>query len=306
MTVTSSTLNGNSAVSGGGIKNNGTVTLINTTVSGNTTKTHVGGGIENGNGSTLILKSTTVSGNNSKLRGGGIYNESGGAVNLTNTIVAGNTATQSGPDCTGSQSSQGHNLIGTTSGCSFSATISDQTAVNDPQLGPLADNGGPTFTHALLPGSPAIDAGNPAAPGSGGNACPTTDQRGVSRPLGPRCDIGAFEGVRVPATITVTKTGDTDTTCIATDCSPREAIKAAQSGDKIVLSPGIYTLTLGRALSIAKSLTLEGAGSGHAIIQAAVSSADATSRVFEIGGNVNISGVTIRHGNAGHSNDGGA
>ena len=60
-------------------------------------------------------------------------------------------------------------------------------------LGPLQDNGGPTFTHALLAGSPAIDARNPAAPGSGGNACEATDQRGVARPQGAACDIGAFE-----------------------------------------------------------------------------------------------------------------
>ena len=56
----------------------------------------------------------------------------------------------------------------------------------EPLLGALADNGGPTLTHALLTGSPAIDAGNDAA-------CPATDQRGVTRPQGAHCDIGSYE-----------------------------------------------------------------------------------------------------------------
>ena len=54
------------------------------------------------------------------------------------------------------------------------------------------------FTHALLPGSPAIDAANPAVPGSSSNACEATDQRGVARPQGTRCDIGAFESIVYP------------------------------------------------------------------------------------------------------------
>ena len=63
----------------------------------------------------------------------------------------------------------------------------------DAKLGPLQNNGGPTSTFVPLVGSPAIDAGNPAAPGSGGNACATTDQRGVVRPVGAACDMGATE-----------------------------------------------------------------------------------------------------------------
>src|SRR5262249_3793692 len=66
-------------------------------------------------------------------------------------------------------------------------------------LGPLQDNGGPTFTHALLPGSAALDAANPAAPGGGDPSCEQTDQRNVTRPQGPRCDIGAFEDCGAPA-----------------------------------------------------------------------------------------------------------
>jgi hypothetical protein len=60
-------------------------------------------------------------------------------------------------------------------------------------LAPLADNGGPVPTHAVNPGSPLIDSGNPAAPGSSGDACAAIDARGVARPQGPTCDVGAFE-----------------------------------------------------------------------------------------------------------------
>ncbi len=63
----------------------------------------------------------------------------------------------------------------------------------DPRLAPLADNGGPTLTHALLGDSPARNAGNPLTPGSGGSACVGTDQRGLPRPFGAHCDMGAFE-----------------------------------------------------------------------------------------------------------------
>src|SRR6185436_2788228 len=97
--------------------------------------------------------------------------------------------------------SLGHNLIGNNEGAQedFPAgspnangdLVGTSATPIDPQLATLADNGGPTQTHALLAGSPAINAGNPATPGSGSPACELTDQRGYARP--DRCDIGAFE-----------------------------------------------------------------------------------------------------------------
>ena len=103
-----------------------------------------------------------------------------------------------------------------------------------------------------------------------------------------------------PKTLTVTKTGDTSDGLCNADCSLREAIAAALSGDKVAVPAGTYTLTLGTELTIAKNLTLNGAGSGDTIIQAATSSADATSRVFNItSGNVAISGVAIQNGRHG-------
>ena len=120
--------------------------------------------------------------------GGGICSALVGGPVLLNSIVALNSGDS--PDVAGAFQSQGHNLIGVTNGSSgFSAPgdlVGSTNLLLNPKLGPLADNGGPTLTMALLPGSPAIDAGS--AVGS-----PPTDQRGVLRPQGPGVDIGAFE-----------------------------------------------------------------------------------------------------------------
>jgi hypothetical protein len=93
-------------------------------------------------------------------------------------------------------------LLGNNGGCTFTATTGDLVGTPgqpmEPLIGPLQSNGGPTWTHALLPGSPAIDAGTPSR-------CPTADQRGYARPEdgdgdgNPICDIGAFEFGALPA-----------------------------------------------------------------------------------------------------------
>jgi hypothetical protein len=183
-------LSGNTSMSGaGGIANGGgaTANISNTTISGNVNSGFQGGGIINDG--TLTLSNSTVAGNSADGRGGGIHEGSLGSLNVINTIIANNA----GGNCSifsGSFVSLGHNLSNDTS-CPLSA--SGDLVNTDPQLGPLQDNGGPTLTHALQPGSPAIDAipvgactdkyGNPI----------TTDQRGVVRPQGSACDIGAFE-----------------------------------------------------------------------------------------------------------------
>jgi hypothetical protein len=117
--------------------------------------------------------------------GGGIFYDPSGtfSATFTNTIIASNKAA-GGPDCSQNLPSAGHNLESHTS-CGFNNAVGDMQNT-DPKLGPLANNGGPTQTLALLSGSPAIDAGSDMA-------CPSIDQRGVSRPQGPHCDIGAFE-----------------------------------------------------------------------------------------------------------------
>lgn len=165
----------------------GTATLTNVTMSGNVAG-HDGGGLFNEAG-TMTLNNATITGNTADGdnggggQGGGIARIAG-TVNIRNTIVAGNVdITGENPDCFGVVTSQGHNLVQNTAGCTGLAGPGEITG-QDPKLGPLADNGGPTQTHALLAGSPAIDAGGPD--------CAPTDQRGLPR----NCDIGAYELVR--------------------------------------------------------------------------------------------------------------
>ena len=179
ITLTNSTISGNTASLGGGIMNQVPLILTNSTVSGNTA-TNVGGGIWSNGSVTLI--SSTVSGNTAGTTGGGINNL--GTVTLTNTIIA----NFPNSDCAGGGfTSFGHNLDGDGT-CNL--TQPTDLPSSGPLLDPLKDNGGPTFTHALLVGSPAIDAGS--CTDIGGNVV-TTDQRGVVRPQGAACDIGAFE-----------------------------------------------------------------------------------------------------------------
>jgi hypothetical protein len=223
LTVTGSTFSGNTARSsgsgffagGGGVVNFGGVTLTDDTFSGNSADggsftSGVGGAVDNGG--TLSVVSATLSGNsaagNSGSRGGGLVGGGG----LRNTIVAGNAA-PSAPDVSGAVQSQGHNLIGDgTGGSGYDATdqVGTSAAPIDPRLGPLQDNGGPTQTMALLPDSPAVNAGD----NTGG---PDADQRGV--PRGAVISIGAYQATPtqlvlsglpdtaaagVPLTVTVT------------------------------------------------------------------------------------------------------
>ena len=194
LTLTNSTVSGNSAGSGGGIYNSsaGYATITNSTVSENDAYYDgaayyggIGGSISNRGD--LSLTNSTVSGNTADDLGGGITNI--GNVYLDNAIVAANSAPL-GANCSNGLNSLGNNLTDDTS-CGL--TEPTDLVVADAMLGPLQDNGGPTETHDLLPGSPAIDAGSVDCPP------PATDQRGVSRPQGTDCDIGAVEYVPEPA-----------------------------------------------------------------------------------------------------------
>ena len=183
------TFSGNSAGDyGGGMYNEGSSpTLDNCTFNDNSAAQY-GGGMFNGWDSNPTVTNCTLSGNSAGW-GGGMYNfESSPA--LRNTIVANSP---SGRDCSGTPpTSEGYNLDSDGT-CGF--TGEGDLSNTDPLLGPLQDNGGPTLTHALLPGSPSIDAIPEGAGGGGYNGAPTTDQRGVSRPQPPGgdCDIGAYE-----------------------------------------------------------------------------------------------------------------
>ena len=168
-------------VDGGGIyaANAADLTLVNSTVSGNTSP-NVGGGIVAGEG--LSIRNSTIA-NNTAARGGGVFMSSG-SLSLRNSIIAGNASSMVGfENCSIDPSVQtvlaGRNISDNDS-CGIGLTMT----VANPHLGPLANNGGPTKTHAIGIGL-AVDRGL--------DCTESTDQRYVARNKGPTCDLGAFE-----------------------------------------------------------------------------------------------------------------
>jgi CSLREA domain-containing protein len=161
--------------------------LVNSTVSGNQRV-----GVEAAAGR-VDLYNVTIAGNSSgALEGGGLSAALGATVMIHNSMIAGNSDPGGqAPDCLGSLVSGGYNLVGSTVGCTLTGTLTGNQLGLDPMVGPLSQNGGPTSTHALLPGSPAINAGDPAGCADGTGTLLATDQRGFNRV--DRCDIGAFE-----------------------------------------------------------------------------------------------------------------
>jgi len=162
--------------------------IENSTFSGNTANF---AGAFYAQAGTTDLRNVTITANTVHLFGGGFNNPGGSIVAMRNTIVAGNNGVSSGPDCSGPVVSSGYNLIGNAIGCT--GLISTDLTGSSPALGPLSINGGPTLTHVPLASSAAFEGGTPSGClGLNGSAL-TVDQRGQSRPFGPRCDIGAVE-----------------------------------------------------------------------------------------------------------------
>lgn len=204
LTVQDSLLASNQAARGGGLYAAGTATLTNVTFSSNGATRDFGGGLYAIADVAVHANNVTLHANTAISRGGGVYAEGSpfigrNAAKFSNSILAGNFS-NSDPDCSGSPLSGGYNVVGQRTDCTdFSAAKHDLLGIlGSPiitKLAVLADNGGPTPTHQILAGSPAIDAGNPAAPGTAEGSCAATDQRGIARPgpPGTRCDIGAFE-----------------------------------------------------------------------------------------------------------------
>jgi len=206
--MSDSTLSGNSASESGGaiyVESASTLNATNNTFSGNTA-VNEGGAILNQ--ATFTLNSNTITGN-SAASGGGIFNYTA-APTLNNNIVALNTA-GTGTDLGGNPYTGTYNLIGNADGSSGVDTATNIWGSTldplDPRIGPLQNNGGPTFTHGLLFDSPALDQGN--GPGL------LTDQRGRLRPFdsaiivnaGDGSDIGAFELQLAPAAANVSISG---------------------------------------------------------------------------------------------------
>jgi CSLREA domain-containing protein len=176
----SAVINSQSTETGGGITLKFVrATLENVTLSGNSSG--IGGGLYV-EGGQLISRHVTYARNSASIEGGGIYFAETASTNYYNSLIVENTA-PIGPDCFGTMGDGRRNLISNNSGCVTGSYIVD----GDPTIAALAMNTpGSVPSHALLPNGPAIDAG-------ASDWCLETDIRGVPRPLGPGCDIGAYE-----------------------------------------------------------------------------------------------------------------
>jgi hypothetical protein len=294
LSITNSTIAGNSGDLGGGgvvASSGGTATIASSTLSGNSATSGNGGGIAN-NGM-LTVTNSTLSGN-SATSGGGIINA--GTLTIGDTILKAGSSGETIFAAGGTITSLGYNLSSDNGGGVLTGT-GDQINT-DPMLGPLAYYGGPTPTHILKAGSPAIDAGDPNF-----TAPPNTDQRGVgfARVANGRIDIGAFERQPndIDPTLVVTTTADTNanSTCDpANPCSLHDAITAANTSapDDVIYFAVTGTITLNTALPnldsnmkilgpAANVLTVKGRG--------------ATFRIFTVNsGTVTLSGMTVANG----------
>jgi hypothetical protein len=195
--IENSTVSGNVAGNvGGGIRMLGNATIVNSTLSGNTSSAWFGGALFHTDGVTNLVNST-VTANLAPSFGNaalfvGTFTAANATLNITNTIVADNRDLDGNPGTGCFVAPFGSGVVTLTSGGtnvftdSTCAPIASDKIVAAAGVGPLAANGGPTLTHALNAGSPALDAANPAS-------CPATDQRGIARPQGPGCDVGSVE-----------------------------------------------------------------------------------------------------------------
>ena len=254
VTISNCTVSGNSAGLGSGIFNGGALTILNSTFSGN--MAGEGGGTYNDGAGTLAITNSTISGNTAASAGGGSFNLGAmeianstfsnnaadlGTIHNENTLEIRNTVLNAGAaggkifDNSGSIISHGYNLCSDDGG-GFLTGPGDQINT-DPLLGPLQDNGGPTFTHELLTGSPAIDAGDPNF-----TPPPFYDQRGPDfwRVRNGRIDIGSFEvqqGTPPTPTPTPTATPTPTPTATATPPATPTATPAPTSTPRVTPTP---------------------------------------------------------------------
>ena len=330
LTVANSIISGNTVTgSGGGIFNNSTLTVTNSAITGNTANSATGatsGGIISVG--TLTATNSTLSGNsvpNGNNNGGGLLtfgpttitnctitnNSAAGAdsaggvrresntTTILNSLIAANQNNTTVPDViaagnTGITSS-GFNLIGNVGTVTAFNQTGDLTGTGaaplNPMLGALGNNGGPTQTHALLPGSPAINAGT-------STGAPATDQRGVSRPQGAAVDIGAFELIANP--LIVTNPND------AGAGSLRQAIFEANLSDvaaDVITFSALFntaqTINLLTVLpDITGSLTINGPGANLLTVRRDVAEEFRIFHIPNFGPEVMISGLTINNGRA--------
>ena len=330
LSITNSTISNNRIDTantnlGGGIFINSAVqaTITNSTVSGNTVNLasgnsatdNNGGGIYNSGVLTVTNSTVTDNGAGGTNSASGIYTDT--YATIGNTIIAGNRNNSAQPDVAKSANqnavfnSRGFNLIGNIGAITTFNQPSDQTGNSsspiNPLLKPLADNGGTTPTHALFVSSPALDKGFSFGA--------TTDQRGQPRPFdnpsvfpapgGDNSDIGAFEAGAF-ASFVVTKIADTNDGTCDSDCSLREAIAAAASGDTVQFASPLFdaaqTITLSeaagfRTLVINKNLTINGKGANLLNIRRDTAS-PINFRIFTVNENFTfvLNGATVSGG----------
>jgi hypothetical protein len=288
--IESSTLSANVAGDyGGGIANGGTLTINNSTLSGNTGE-FAGGGIYNQSGpqsASVAVSNSTLSGNATEFHGGGIYNTRTGAgtavVEIGNTVLKRGASGQTIGNNAGTVISRGFNLSDDNADGYLNGPGDQINA--DPMLGPLQDNGGPTLTHALWPGSPAIDAGDPNF-----TPPPFFDQRGpgFNRVVNGRIDKGSFE--LQPHGPVVINTNDNG------PGSLRQALADANDGDTITFAvTGTISLTSGE-LVINKNIAISGPGANLLAVSRAANAA--SFRIFHVmpGHTVTIEGLAVTNG----------
>lgn len=201
--ISGSTIYGNGSTDGGGIyTGTGTLYVINSTISQNYANTNGGGILKYGTSGLVALYNTTIINNDADHDrdqlggiGGGVYSGAGARFIVVNSLIIGNTQLNSpiSDDCSGYLELYGQNLFGDLSGCTISNVI-NAGIIPFNAIGPLQNNGGPTWTYALLPGSAAINntIDSLGCVDETGTKL-SIDQRGFARPVGVRCDVGAFE-----------------------------------------------------------------------------------------------------------------
>jgi hypothetical protein len=304
--------NGGRAGAGGGISNAGTLKIFNVTISDNST----GNGGNGSNGSTIIPGGRGGDGGS----GGGINNTN--ELTITNSTISSNQTGRGGGGRAPGNAGTGGGINGTAnlrndivalnSPNDLSAAVTDlghNITGGDPQIGRLQDNGGPTFTRALLNASPAIDAGDDCVTEITHCNDPdlpqlTTDQRGTGFPRtlddplyvnatgSNGIDIGAFETTpRPPMTLNVSPGSTGSCTVADPNCaSIQDALAISTIGDTIQLSAGTFPA---HNLNISSRLTIKGAGAGNTIIDA-----QRQGRVFIInsGATLNLSKLKITGG----------
>jgi hypothetical protein len=295
-TVSDTTLAGNSAVRAGGLETTfgGGATVSNCTLTNNSAS---GGGGILVSTARLTLSNCTVAGNSASAGGGIFASNTSASILLRNTIVADNTSGNA-PDISGVvNSSSSYNLVGSGDGLSGISDGVDHNQVGttdspiDPLLTPLGYYGGPTQTHALLPGSPAREAGDPGS-------APTLDQRGLPRIIAGHSDLGAFQTQADPFLVTTLQDPGQRSGLL----SLREAVNLANvlPGDDTVsfdpaLDGGLISLTGGQ-------LELSGTGSVEAIDGAGRFTLDgnASTRLVQVdpGTIAGLRGLALINGNA--------